>query len=233
LAEVQSLATAIALGGGSLLLSDDLLALPPERIRIAWQLLPLVDKRPRVLDWFDAPTPSLLRLDMDNSSGKWVILAVFNWKDQIQDRTVLLTQCGLPEGDYFAREFWSGNTWRVSGKTLQIFAIAPHGVNLLALRALPVGVDQETQPVYLGSDLHLSQGLEVSDWQSGSSGLRFTLVRPGDSHGVVDLWLPYPPEVASLDQTPIAWQRLPDGIFRFQVAFLKRAVVEIRWRARP
>lgn len=232
LAEVQSLGSAIALGGGSLLLSDDLHALPPERIRIAWQLLPLVDKRPRVLDWFDVSTPSLLRLDLANSSGKWVLLAVFNWKDQIQDRTVLFSQCGLQEGDYFAREFWSGNIRRVSGKALRVTAIAPHGVKLLALRASPVGVDQVAQPVYLGSDLHISQGLEVSDWQLDPTSLRFTLARPGETHGVVDLWLPHPPEKASLDQEPITWQQLPEGIYRFQVAFQKQVVVDVSWRNR-
>jgi len=228
LAEVQSLGSAIALGGGSLLLSDDLPALPPDRIRMAWQLLPLVDKRPQVLDWFDAPMPSLLRLDLSNSSGKWVLLAVFNWKDQIQDRTVLFSQCGLQEGDYFAREFWSGDARRVSGRALTITGIAPHGVKLLALRALPVGVGQQAQPVYLGSDLHISQGMEVTDWCSGPASLRFTLDRPGESHGMMDLWLPHPPEKASLDQTSITWQQLPEGIYRFQVAFQKRAVVEIR-----
>ncbi len=41
LAEVQSMATVIALTGGPLLLSDDLPKLPVERLRIAQQLVPL------------------------------------------------------------------------------------------------------------------------------------------------------------------------------------------------
>jgi alpha-galactosidase len=60
LAEVQSAATAIALTGGSLLLSDDLSALPPERLRLAGTLLPPIGHRPQVMDWFDASTPRRL-----------------------------------------------------------------------------------------------------------------------------------------------------------------------------
>jgi len=45
LAEVQSLATAIGVSGGSLLLSDDLTALPEDRLRIAEVLLPVLGLR--------------------------------------------------------------------------------------------------------------------------------------------------------------------------------------------
>ncbi len=232
LAEVQSLATAIAFGGGSLLLSDDLSALPPDRLRIARQLLPLVDTRPRLLDWFDVPTPSLLRLDLENPSGRWVLLAVFNWADQPEDRSLPLSQCGFDGGDFYTREFWSGDARLVSGKELQVTAIPPHGVKLLALRASsfrPALPENEINPIYLGSDLHISQGLEVTGWHPGSGHLRFELARPGECQGVVDLWLPSPPEKASIDQMPMTWQRLPKGIYRFQVAFQKQAVVEVSW----
>ena len=66
LAEVRSLATAIGLTGGSLLLSDDLPKLPPDRLRIAQVLLPVIGERARVLDWFDAEMPEHLRLDQVN-----------------------------------------------------------------------------------------------------------------------------------------------------------------------
>ena len=45
---MQTLATAIAMTGGSLLLSDDLPKLPEERLRIAEVLLPVIGERARV-----------------------------------------------------------------------------------------------------------------------------------------------------------------------------------------
>ena len=52
-AEMQTLATMIIISGGSLLLSDHLPDLPPERLRIARTLLPVIGQRPRVMDWFE------------------------------------------------------------------------------------------------------------------------------------------------------------------------------------
>ncbi len=69
LEEIRTLASVIALSGGSLFLSDDLPALPPERLRIAESLLPLIGQAARIPDWLDQHTPSRLRLDLENSSG--------------------------------------------------------------------------------------------------------------------------------------------------------------------
>jgi alpha-galactosidase len=230
LAEIQSLAAAIALTGGALTLSDDLSALPPDRLRIAAQLLPLVGKRPQVLDWFDMPTPSLLRLDLENDTGKWVLLAVFNWEGQSRDRRVPFSQAGLNPGDYFARDFWSGEVQRISGDLLPVRSIPAHGVKLYALRALPASSADGplmTAPIYLGGDLHISQGLEVINWHAESHGVQFELDRPGESRGVIDLFLPWHPQKASMDRISLPWQPLAAGIYRFQVAFRARAVLEV------
>ncbi|MCJ7625539.1 MAG: alpha-galactosidase, partial [Anaerolineaceae bacterium] len=71
LSEVQTAATVIGLSGGSLLLSDNLPALPPERLRIAKILLPIIGKRPEILDWFDKETPQYIRLDLSGAVGEW------------------------------------------------------------------------------------------------------------------------------------------------------------------
>ena len=80
--EVRSLATVIALTGGSLLLSDDLPALPPERMKIAEVLLPVMEEEVRVLDWFDAGMPNKLRVDIVSGTDSWHILGWFNWSDK-------------------------------------------------------------------------------------------------------------------------------------------------------
>jgi alpha-galactosidase len=228
LAEVQSLATAIALSGGSLLLSDDLSNVPTERLRIAAQLLPLIGQRPRVLDWFDSPTPRLLRLDLENVTGKWHLLAVFNWEDDEQDITLPLEKLDLDPGDYFVREFWMGESSRISEDLLSLKGIPAHGVKLIALTPSPPVKEGEPSALYLGSNLHISQGLEVTRWTvTPKNRVRFSLTRPGESQGEVELYLPGDPSRILVDHQEVKWQTLGNGQYRFPVQFRQSAEIEV------
>jgi len=215
LSEVQSLAAGIAFSGGLTLLSDKLSTIPDERMQIAQALLPPIGQRPRVLDWFDATTPSLLRLDLENSTGKWHLLAIFNWgnKDKIVDLDMesLFLDAGQA---YYVNSFWSGETTHISGGKLALKPIPAHGVRLLALRP----IDAET-PQYVGSDLHISQGLEVAQWSATPTGLAMRLERPGRAHGRILLSLPTPPCQASLNQKEIPWQKAEGNLHSFAVQF--------------
>jgi alpha-galactosidase len=231
LAEVQTLATAIAITGGSLLLSDELTNLPDKRTRIAQQLVPLVDKPARVLDWFDSPTPRLLRLDLENKTGKWHIFGVFNWTNKMQDCSLTLAQLDLPGVAYFTREFWNGSLQRVSDGTLRLSGIPPHGATVIALTPMRSGNDstEREKPLYLGSDLHISQGLEVAEWSLSQQGdLHIALERPGLAEGVIDLYLPEPPQSASLNGMGLSWQQVGEQIYRFSVVFDRQAVIELK-----
>ena len=233
LAEVQTLATAIALTGGSLLLSDDLAKLPHRRLRIAEQLLPLMDRRPRVLDWFDSPIPHLLRLDFENITGNWVLLAVFNWDDVPKDYTLHLHKCGLQPGNYFTREFWSGVIGRIQGEYLSLKDIPAHGVKLLALRSFcedPLLDDPGSCVCYLGSDLHISQGLEVTALDSpGEDRLQIELDRPGTVQGMVDLYLPGTPGELTMDSGEVRWNQIGDSCYRFHLEFHQHTVLDLSW----
>jgi 7-keto-8-aminopelargonate synthetase-like enzyme len=83
--EVRTLATAIGMTGGSVMLSDKMAALPEERNEIAAALLPPMQADVQVLDWLDAETPQKLRLDLQGAAGSWQVLAYFNcWIAQSQ-----------------------------------------------------------------------------------------------------------------------------------------------------
>ena len=69
--EIHFIATAIALTGGSLLLSDDLTHLDDDRLELARSLTPVIGKPARVLDWFDTPNPHRLRVDLSGPAGAW------------------------------------------------------------------------------------------------------------------------------------------------------------------
>jgi len=222
-AEMQTLATVIVMSGGSLLLSDDLSHLPPERLRIARSLLPLIGERPRLMDWFDSTTPSRLRLDLQGAAGPWHLLAHINWQDHPQDLVLRLADFGFaPDAAYRAREFWSAKTYTFENNELTLKNVAAHGTVLLALRAIHPGL-----PAYLGSDLHISQGLEVASWDPTPDGLELGLSRPGQSDGTIALYLPEVPSAAWLNAEALHWDAGDQGAFQFTIEFKTQAQIRI------
>jgi alpha-galactosidase len=249
LSEVQTLASAIALTGGALLLSDEMQALPPERQRLVQALLPLIGQRPRILDWFDAPRPTRLRLDLDGPAGPWHLLGWFNWSDQPQEMVLRPSDFVLPPGDYWARSFWDGTSYLLqAGKTAPPenassasepsdrvqpgseapvgirFKLAKHGVKVLAVRPALV-----SEPQYLGGDLHISQGKEISSWQVRGNFLRLGLALPRKTRGTIELALPLSPLLAWQDGKPITWEPGDEGRYCFPVDFDSSAIVEVKF----
>lgn len=226
LAEVQTVATVIALTGGSVFASDHLPALPEDRLHILRALLPPIGLRPRTLDWLDSPTPRRARLDLQGAAGPWHLLALFNWEDSPQDLALLPTDYGLDlKALYWGREFWSGKTLQLGAEGLTFPACPPHSAILLSVRR-----QTPDQPQYLGSDLHLSQGLEVESWrwEPATGELALRLRRPGRANGMIDLALPGTIHSACLNGEALGWQRLGGGVYRLDVAFTGKAEIRVR-----
>lgn len=229
-AELQTLATAIALSDGAFFLSDDLAALPPERLRLAGQLLPSLGQAARPLDWFDGPDPSRLRLDLNGPAGEWSLLALINWADAPQPMVLRLSDYDLPAGAVWGREFWSNQVLYSANGEFSWPLVPAHGVILLAVRRVHTG-----QPQYLGSDLHLSQGQEVTHWEwspAAPARLTLSLERPGQATGLLDLALPEAPHAAWLDNRPLDWLNPAAGVYRLAVAFTRRAELRLEFEDR-
>lgn len=223
LPEVQTLATAIALTGGSLLLSDDLPGLPRERLAIAEMLLPVIGERADVIDWFDSATPQRLRLDLYGPVGRWHLLAWFNWSDQPQDATLRLQNFHLPVGNYWGRSFWDHRSFYVQeGAPFRFKQVPAHGVVLLALR--PVENDL---PIYVGSNLHISQGMEISSWNASGSGVSFEVSLPRRAYGEIEIALPRVPHRISLNQQTLSWEGRSDNCYRLRLNVDRKSHVEI------
>lgn len=222
-AEVRTVAVVIAMTGGSLFLSDDLPRLSPERRRIAQALLPLIGRSPRVLEWFDLQAPSRLRVDLENATGTWHLIASINWEDQPQDITLNLREFDLdPQVQYIAREFWSQKTHRMTRGKLLRDRLPAHGTLLLALRPF-----QGDEPLYVGSDLHISQGLEAAAWKVSPRRVEVRLERPGKARGSAYLYLPRPPKKAFLDGDDCAWEAIQESIYRFSLQFDRTAILRL------
>lgn len=221
--EVQSLATAIAMTGGSLLVSDDLPQLPLERRRIAELLLPVIGQRARVLDWFDAEMPAHLRLDLHNDTGDWHLAACFNWQEMPVDLELSPEQLGLESGTYWLSDFWQERTLRLAeGKTYKVPEVPAHGVVVCAFRKA------QAEPQYLGSNLHFSMGQEVSEWRADGNVLNFTLSLPRATEGFVSLYLPWTQVVMTCNGEPRVTTRSADGEAEFPVNVHGPVHVQIR-----
>jgi len=95
------------------------------------------------------------------------------------------------------------------GETAYAFHnVPPHGVRVVAARAY-----QAETPTYLGGDLHLSQGLEISAWQATDQTVSFTLDLDRKVSGNIYLYLPWVPKGAKANGTPCPINPVRDSVY--------------------
>ena len=213
--EVHTLASAIAMTGGSLLLSDDLPGLPKERLDIARVLLPVTSQRAQVLDLFEQTTPERLRLDMHGPAGDWHVLARFNHQNRTLPWQFKPSEFDLADGRYLISSFWE-HTHMVAeaGSEAAMPALPPHGCALLAVFPFPQDVC-----AFAGSNLHFTQGLELKSFEVTAENIRLRLELGRTAEGWITLWLPAPPMYAVGGSQPINWQPAGNDFYRFFVNF--------------
>ena len=211
--EIRTLATSIAITGGSMLLSDDLPNLSQARMEIAEGLIPILKDRPRVIDWFDSEVPSRLRLDLVNETGEWHVLGVFNWNEQPVDISITTRDFQLTDGNYMMREFWTGKIGKLTTEAGFVFKDVPsHGCLLLAVRHL-----SDELPGYLGSTLHFSQGMEIAEWKADSNAIQATLRLPRTAAGELFFQIPGGNPRAEVNHQPAELKELESGIYSLPV----------------
>jgi alpha-galactosidase len=221
--EVKTLVTSIGMTGGSLLVSDDLPKLPAERLRLAEVLLPVIGERARVLDWFDAEMPSLLRLDLLNDTGEWHLVSRFNWQEKTVHLTLSPQDFDLPVGEYWVDDFWNGKIVHLKeGEAYCVNGVGAHGCVLAAFRRV------QDEPQYLGSSLHFSMGKEVADWQLSEAELAFTLRLPRTAEGKVNVALPWEKVTIQCDENLVEYVQPVAGVYQFPVTLNGFAHIRIQ-----
>ena len=89
--------------------------------------------------------------------------------------------------------------------------------------------DRPDLPYYLGSDLHISQGLEIGawGWDAPNRRLGFSLRRPGPASGQIELALPRPPTTASINGEPLEWFSRGQDRYLFELQFNRSTLVNL------
>ena len=173
LEEARVTTTIVALPGQLTFFGDKLAKLPPERVRLLQQTLPVCDVRPSALYPYFSYLP-VWDLKIGRSFGAWDVVALFNWTDEPQKIGCSLEELGLAQGRYCAFEFW---TQRYLGETEERFEldVPERAVRLLAVHRVL------ERPQFLSSDRHVSQGgvdLRDAQWDEETKTLKasFALV---------------------------------------------------------
>jgi alpha-galactosidase len=223
-AEVQTLASVIALSGGTMMVSDHLPELEEERVGWLSKLLPLLPNAARAIDWFDTSHPSKLIMVLNGALEPWYIICLLNWSDYPQDLLLDLNEFGLQEAsDYHVIDFWNERYFRMNSSTLCFPDVPAHGSRLLSLR------QATSNPQWLGDTLHISQGLLVKNWEVESHRLRCTLESGHEASGMA--WIGVPGKISGVQMRgeELSCFEIEPGTYRLNLGFEGITTLEATW----
>lgn len=157
LEEARVTTTVVSLPGQVTFDGDKLAELPPERIRLIQQALPVCDVHPMELYsiWDRLP---IWNLAVARPFLNWNVTAVFNWGEEESVQNVDFKALGLdPAKEYALYEFWTNEYYGTTDKDFKV-KLPAHSVRLFAIHPL---LDR---PQFLSSDRHITQGaMDLTD----------------------------------------------------------------------
>ena len=185
--------TVVALPGQMMFAGDKLAELPPERMRLLQQCLPVCDVRP--LDLFPIfEMCPVWDLKIDRPFGRWDVVSLFNWGDQAVDVEVRFEALGLPgDGEYLVYDFWA-RSCRGSARERLTASVPAKGNVLLSVHPL-LG-----RPQFLSTDRHITQGgVSLADltWDQSKKVLSGTVRLVGDFPSELVVFVPEGHKLAS------------------------------------
>ena len=208
--EIRGIASVKAMSGGSVIISDHLPAVSPDRMRIVRSILPTISLSAVPLDILEREMPEILKLKLTSGVSEWVLLGLCNWEDNrlkrhkidlrgiFDSRTLGLISTStqlILSFDFWKSECFVLSTNQLDSWRIEIpIGIPVHSAVVMSLRPL---LDPRI-PYYLGSNLHFSCGSEVDAFDfgviKGISYLTLTLkeafLKGDDWNGEVFIYLP-------------------------------------------
>lgn len=147
--EVQSLATAIFLSAGMMLVSDNMAQLEEERWDIFKAATPSLPSPARPLDLFDEPDPSILHYACPDSDRH--LAALINWSDRRAELNLDPANFGI-KGPVHTFEYWTRNYSLVGEGDKPSFKLEPHSCAFFTI------VPATGEPRLLSVTFHMGQG---------------------------------------------------------------------------
>ena len=93
---------------------------------------------------------------------------------------------------------------------------------------LAVRKADDEMPVYMGSDLHISQGMEVSNWEVTAAMVNATLRLPRKTSGNILMKLPGAEWEITVNDQPVEGKQLGAGVVEIPVQVDGFAHLELR-----
>jgi alpha-galactosidase len=225
LTEVQTLTSVIGLSGGAFLVSDNMPALPKERIELIQKVMPIHKYDVQILDLFEKQVPEKVKVNCKNKSGEWHVLARYHWLDKPGPVQFNLEDYKLPIGKYWVRSFWEDKIDLVDSSDPLIFSVEPHASIVLAVRPY-----HESEATYLGSNLHILQGIELNKFVSIDGMDKFNLELNQKMKGTVDLYLPGNVKKILVDEKKSNWDEIAKNIYRVHVKGIGKIKIRVVYK---
>ncbi|PKQ28371.1 MAG: hypothetical protein CVT63_03185 [Candidatus Anoxymicrobium japonicum] len=209
--ERRTLASVIAVFGGSFMLSDDLSKWGDEGFSLVAKSLPHAHGLPICPDLWEREIPRFLVSKMNDPAGEYRLALAINWSAKRRDMRVSLRELGLEDGRWHACEFWSGQYLREVTEDVSLPGIEPHGCALLRF------TKASESARLIGSNINLSQGAaELVAFERTAAGVSLSLRSPIKCEAVLTLSLPGAAEikVTAVSGTTVRVEKLMTAIYK-------------------
>jgi len=173
--EVRLWASVIALSGGAFLLSDRMIEVSKERLRLVDKLLPVYPQGALSPDALTNPEPSIFFLPVRNETEEWVVLGLFNLGEEPIDVETKLADIGLDQGKkHHIFDFWNEKYVDEGTDSIAVSNLKPHTCRLYSIRPT------KDRPCLLSTSIHFTQGacdIQSERWDEGSNELTLVVCK--------------------------------------------------------
>jgi len=224
--QARARVSAFALTGGVFLGSDQMFALPEDRVEVLRRALPVAEVWPR--DMWPKPHVTVWDLKIQKPFGSWDVLGLFNWTPKGATRAVTFEEIGLTRDQrYVLYDYWGEDfIGPVEGSYSSV--LPPTSCRVLSVHAL------RDHPFLVSTSRHVTQGaVDLLDvrWDPHSKKLvGRSLVVKDDPYALRIVVPPHPVayrfSAASANGSPISSRSRGPWL---NVTLLPSATGEIRW----
>ena len=198
--EIRLQLTIFGLSGGQVLISDDMTKLSNNEIKDAKLVIPPYNPKefdPILVDAFTSRLPSIYTLETTEIIGKRYLVCLINWDDEIITKSTSISEMipNLQDDNelFYIYDFWNK---RFLGKfnrsaVIELNDFNPH--SCCYLNVIPVSTVSNDSPIFLSSDLHISQGcheIRGFEYKKGKEKIQIELSLIGKREGFFYIKLP-------------------------------------------